>query len=363
MQKTSAASRGPGLSALVGRPHEPAPLPSGVTVLANAIINVPLGLIDPSPDQPRRTIRRESRSFQRLLKNIKAIGLLQPVGVRRNPEDPSRFFLRWGGRRTEAFKMLAEEDPEKWGAIPATLEEGDERSAKQRIYEALGENNREDLDALEAGEKYKELIEEYGESYEGISETSGETVEYVKRCVSLANAPDVVKQAFIDGIKVPRLDEYNNPVMREEVYEEGERKTRQVPVLSTQSLTDVYALLELVKLYNHLHKMKPRVAEREFRKHFERAVSERMSFRDVKAMVARVRGGEGKGGEGKGGKTKEGGAEPRPAVALHRLPKGTAFHDDSEQLVVDKARVAGLPADERAALREKLLALAEALAA
>ena len=361
MSRAESRSGGGGnIRDLIGQKTATAPLPGGVEVLANAILRVPVELIDPSPEQPRRAIRTDAPSFIRLRDNIKANGLLQAVGLRRNPDNPERFFLRWGGRRLEAFKVLAREDA-RFRTIPGTLEEGDERSVKQRIYDGLAENNRENLDALEEGEKYLELIELYGERKADIVRSTGESEDHIERCLTLARAPDMVKRAFTEGVRVPKLDAENNPMMREEeeTQEDGSKRKVSKPVLVTKTMTDTFAALELVKLHKFLQQQKPRVANKVFHQHFERVIAERMTFREVKELVRRIRAG----GERKQRMEAEGMKARTPEAPVQRLLQGSVYKDDEEQLVVDKTKIGTLSPEKRQPLLEALQGLIAVLKA
>lgn len=93
--------------------------------------DLPLGLVDPNPLNPRKTLSE----IDTLAENIKKFsmpgnaGLMQPVLVRRNGE---RFELLGGHRRLAAFKLLQEREPfdARWQAIPAVVWSVDDAQAE-----------------------------------------------------------------------------------------------------------------------------------------------------------------------------------------------------------------------------------------
>src|SRR5207245_1896314 len=89
-------------------------------------------LIDPNPDQPRRTLE----GIEELAAHVKQYGLLQPIVVSRTGN--GRFTLIAGHRRLAAVRWLAEhDDPDRWRHIPTitrTLE------TEERLTLALAEN-------------------------------------------------------------------------------------------------------------------------------------------------------------------------------------------------------------------------------
>jgi hypothetical protein len=54
------------------------------------------------------------------------------------------------------------------------------------------------------------------QSVADIAKTTGKGEDHIKRCIAIAEAPDVIKRAFTQGIRVPKLDGDNKPVVRKE---------------------------------------------------------------------------------------------------------------------------------------------------
>lgn len=107
---------------------------------------LPVDLIDPNPDQPRR--RFDSGELESLASSIMQHGVLQPVVVRRIGE---RYELIVGERRFRASRAAGLE------TIPAVVAE---LTAQTRLEVAIVENvQRHDLNPLELAHAYRALAE------------------------------------------------------------------------------------------------------------------------------------------------------------------------------------------------------------
>lgn len=85
------------------------------------VVRLPLESIEPSPFEVRTFSHPEED--ERLKASIREQGLIHPIVVRPHP-DPERYGqyeLICGCRRYRAFVSLAEEDPERFGMIPAQV--------------------------------------------------------------------------------------------------------------------------------------------------------------------------------------------------------------------------------------------------
>ena len=86
------------------------------TINPGELAEVPLSLIDPDPDQPRKDFDEDYINNE-LAPSIKVSGVIQPVIVRTNPAQPGRFLLVDGENRFRASKVA------KKKSIPAILRE------------------------------------------------------------------------------------------------------------------------------------------------------------------------------------------------------------------------------------------------
>src|SRR5437879_4068617 len=89
---------GKGLGALL--PSRPIPVPVAAPPQAERPNEIPIGLIDPNPLQPRRLFEQEK--LDELAQSIRSNGIIQPLVVRRAGE---RYQLVAGERRWRAAKL------------------------------------------------------------------------------------------------------------------------------------------------------------------------------------------------------------------------------------------------------------------
>ena len=117
--------------------------------VADEGLEVDVSLIDPSPVQAR--VHFDKDSLQNLSLSIRANGIVQPLLVMRKG---GRFELIAGERRWRAAKAIGLE------RVPVVVRE----VADEKLLElALIENvQREDLNAIEEAQAYKNLIEQIG---------------------------------------------------------------------------------------------------------------------------------------------------------------------------------------------------------
>jgi ParB family chromosome partitioning protein len=156
--------------------------PSGVS----GVREVPVGSIQPNPDQPRRAFDPEA--LQALAGSIGAHGVLQPVVV---VEDGDGFILIAGERRLRAVTMLGLE------TIPAIV-----RSANdlERLELALVENiQRSDLNALEEARAFRHLLDDFGLTQERVAERVGRSRSAVANTLRILDTSPLVQEAVRDG--------------------------------------------------------------------------------------------------------------------------------------------------------------------
>lgn len=152
---------GRGLGALI---REESPQAAGAPAEAAAPpdagqAEIPVGSIDPNPDQPRRSF--EAAELERLAESIRRHGVLQPVVVRQAGE---RYELVVGERRWRAAQVAGRE------TIPAVVADV---AAAKRLELALVENvQRRDLNPIELALAFRALSDA-GATQEQIGEQVG----------------------------------------------------------------------------------------------------------------------------------------------------------------------------------------------
>ena len=107
----------------------------------------------PDPNQPRKDFDPEK--LEELASSITAVGVIQPIRVRRNPDGQPAYMIIAGERRWQASKKAGKE------TIPAVIVENEEALTDDAIYaHQLTENlHRQDLNPVEKAEFINGRIE------------------------------------------------------------------------------------------------------------------------------------------------------------------------------------------------------------
>jgi ParB family chromosome partitioning protein len=184
---------GRGLSALLGEPEAEhldaavdSPTPSGVSAGVQAI---PIELIRPNPEQPRRTIGEDELSA--LAASIAEKGIVQPILVRPISGEKSSFEIVAGERRWRAAQRAQLHE------IPALIRElNDLETLEIGIIENV---QRTDLNPVEEAQAYKQLIDKFGHSQERIAQSVSKSRSHVANMVRLLALPGPVLDMLAEG--------------------------------------------------------------------------------------------------------------------------------------------------------------------
>ena len=152
----------------------------------DAVRMLPIGLIDPNLEQPRR--RFDEAALNDLAASIRAVGVLQPIIVSQNGE---RYTIIAGERRYRASRLA------ELSEIPAIVRDWD---SQKRLEAALIENlQRDDLNPVEEAMGVRRLMDEAGLTQEKVAERLGKSRPAVANLLRLLNLPDSVKQMLVEG--------------------------------------------------------------------------------------------------------------------------------------------------------------------
>lgn len=110
--------------------------------------DIPLDLIDPDPDQPRKTITDES--LEELAASIREVGLMAPITVRE--AGGGRYWIVAGERRWRATKRVG------LGHIPAIMTSADDSLLILQM-QIIENNQRESVNAIENAQSFKRMVE------------------------------------------------------------------------------------------------------------------------------------------------------------------------------------------------------------
>jgi ParB family chromosome partitioning protein len=152
-----------------------------------AFRDVPVALIRPNPDQPRK--RFEAESITALARSIADAGLVSPLIVR--PLADGRFELIAGERRWRAAREAGLE------TVPAVIRDEDEA---RRLQTAMIENvAREDLNPVDQARACAALVEDLGLSKEELARRLGRSRVAISNLVRLLDLPDPALELLEGG--------------------------------------------------------------------------------------------------------------------------------------------------------------------
>lgn len=148
---------------------------------------VPVGSIEPNPNQPRAYFDEES--LAELTASVAELGVLQPLLVRRLDDD--RYELIAGERRWRAAKRAG------LPSVPVLVRAADEVAA---LEQALVENlHRSDLNVLEEAAAYQQLMEDFGLTQEQVSRRVGKSRSAVANTLRLFQLPPSIQKLVGQG--------------------------------------------------------------------------------------------------------------------------------------------------------------------
>lgn len=167
------------------RPH---PLAAITGEQEGQTVALPVDAIQPDPNQPRKVFSEES--IASLAASIKEKGLFQPVSVRPDPEDDSRYILVMGERRWRAHKHAGLPTVRAF-IIPVN-------DPNEAFEMALIENvQREDLDPLEEAVGIAELMKRKKYKQREAAKVVGRSESQVSRLLKLNMLPEGVKEKLV----------------------------------------------------------------------------------------------------------------------------------------------------------------------
>lgn len=149
---------------------------------------IPVGDLDPNPDQPRRTFSEES--IGQLADSIREQGVLQPLLVA--PSGGGRYMIIAGERRFRAGRMAGLE------TLPCIVKDID--VIRQREVALIENLQREDLNPIEAARGIKALMDQCGYTQEKIGERLGKSRPAVANMLRLLQLPDEVTEMVKEGL-------------------------------------------------------------------------------------------------------------------------------------------------------------------
>lgn len=189
-EETRRRGLGRGLSALLGdEPVEKTGAMAPAEEAPKATATLPVELLRPSPFQPRKHF--DDDAFMTLVESVKEKGVLQPLLVRKDPNDEKRYEIVAGERRWRAAQQA------RLHEVPVVIKELSDRDT---LEVALVENlQREDLTPLEEAEAYRRLMDEFGHTQEVLAKAVGKSRSHVANMMRLLALPKPVQRMLDEG--------------------------------------------------------------------------------------------------------------------------------------------------------------------
>ena len=184
MTTERAKGLGKGLSALLG--EAPTSAPPAEALSRGGPREIEIGRIRPNPHQPRTHF--DETAIDELADSIAERGVLQPILLRASGDG---FEIVAGERRWRAAQRAG------LHAIPAIVREIDDSVTAEL---ALIENiQREDLNAVEEAEGYRQLVNRYGHTQEAVAKIVHKSRSHVTNLLRLLDLPEFVRQSLMRG--------------------------------------------------------------------------------------------------------------------------------------------------------------------
>ncbi|WBU56352.1 ParB/RepB/Spo0J family partition protein [Paracoccus sediminicola] len=144
---------------------------------------VPIEQITPNPDQPRRIF--DEAALSELADSIRHRGVIQPLIVRRHPDDENIYQIVAGERRWRAAQLAQLHE------LPVLVRDF---SDAEMLEVAIIENiQRADLNAIDEAASYRQLMTRFGHTQEKLAEALGKSRSHIANFLRLLNLPDQVQ--------------------------------------------------------------------------------------------------------------------------------------------------------------------------
>ncbi|MGB7270863.1 MAG: ParB/RepB/Spo0J family partition protein [Albidovulum sp.] len=150
---------------------------------------VPVEMIEPNPDQPRRDFPREA--LEELAASIREKGIIQPLLVRNNPRKTGTYEIVAGERRWRAAQIAQLHE------LPVIVREV---SDTELLELAIIENiQRADLNPVEEAMGYRQLMDRFGHTQEKMAEALSKSRSYIANLLRLLALPETVLTWLREG--------------------------------------------------------------------------------------------------------------------------------------------------------------------
>jgi ParB family transcriptional regulator, chromosome partitioning protein len=169
------------------KPGEEGGAPVSGLLPGEAVLEIPLDLLDANPYQTRTQL--DEHALHELCDSIRALGVLEPILVR--PAANGRYQVIAGARRVKASQLADRAE------IPAVVRQvSDQQAMLMTVVENL---LREDLSILDQARAYLRLSQEFGLTQDDIAERTGKDRSTVANYLRLLKLPEKVQRLVDEG--------------------------------------------------------------------------------------------------------------------------------------------------------------------
>lgn len=184
MSQNKRSSLGRGLSALMADLQTDEAPAAREGAPREGTLMIPTEQIAPNPDQPRRIF--DQTALSELADSIRTRGVIQPLIVRRHPQDANIYQIVAGERRWRASQIAQVHE------LPVIIRDF---SDAEMLEVAIIENiQRADLNAIDEAASYRQLMTRFGHTQEKLAEALGKSRSHIANLLRLLNLPDQVQE-------------------------------------------------------------------------------------------------------------------------------------------------------------------------
>ncbi len=184
-QENTKRRLGRGLAALIGDDTSE----EAVVADARTLRHMPIEFLVRNPRNPRRKFAETD--LIDLTNSVREKGLLQPIVVRPIDEAANQYEIVAGERRWRAAQKAGIHE------VPVIIRSFSDGEA---LEIALIENiQRADLDPIEEGEGYKQLLDHFSYTQQQLADSIGKSRSHIANTLRLLNLPDKIKQYLTNG--------------------------------------------------------------------------------------------------------------------------------------------------------------------
>ena len=177
---------GMGLQALLGEAVRPQSSSEQGDGDRRGVQEIEIARIHRNPDQPR--VHFSEEALDELAASIAQRGVLQPILIK---PDGDGYMIVAGERRWRAAQRA------QLHKIPAVIRDFDENATAEV---ALIENiQRQDLNALEEAEGYRQLIQRYGHTQDAVATIVHKSRSHITNLLRLLDLPEFVRESLMRG--------------------------------------------------------------------------------------------------------------------------------------------------------------------